>query len=250
MINLRTMFGLTLALSLTISASASATNLSLESLDCEPPVIEVWDCFGDEEFEDLIIECTFLVEEETEKESNSKKEQLGTQTKKDGPDSVKLGIGPQLFDSVDRSVIVEDTLIYEDYVNYQPAPEDGAEEAEKGGKHGKSMVFSCPTKVTVLSQPHDLELTVPTLEEETTTDPIIQPAAVFPNPAASSDITSVRTGRTTPADVFVYDMSGKMVQTISEVSEKTELGRYTTGTYIILIKGEDGSTDHMKLLVR
>ena len=245
MIKTQTMFALKLALAFALAGSSTiAVESAYAACNGEAPVcvglVELEDCDLEENLTYNEAMVLSVLEEEDEKDKDKK----GSKDK----DTLVLGIGPELVDTSDRTVMVDDTLIYEDYEIYQPNATD-TKFAQNEPYDSDKRIMACGSKVQI-QVPHQVRYTemhiIETPEELSTTSS----ANLFPNPATASDAAQVITGTTAPASIFVYDMSGKMVQTIDQVTEKAELRRYTTGSYIVLIRYEDGSSVHKKLLVR
>jgi hypothetical protein len=164
----------------------------------------------------------------------------------DKKDSTIKGIGTFITDTVDKNVILDDTLIYEDFdiiqmkapaiVNSSNKPQD------KDIKMVDCFAIRCGTHATN-TDISDLNIEAP-IETKA-----ITPSVLFPNPARANSKLTITTGDAREVTIQVMDMSGKIVDVVENVLVEQELRGYISGTYFVLIIHEDGEVSHKKLLV-
>lgn len=163
----------------------------------------------------------------------------------DQKDSSIRGIGKLIVDTSDKYVMLDDTLIYEDFdVVEQSAPV--AKEVSNKKKDKDLQVIACG-----LSH-YAPQYIAPEIRDHLNSeekDNVQHEPKLFPNPARPSDLITITTGTSAPATIQVLDMSGKVIEVADNVSERYELQRSTTGTYFVMIIAENGSVKHKKLLV-
>jgi hypothetical protein len=175
---------------------------------------------------------------------NLDEEDEDKEKEKDKKDSTVRGIGSYSIDTIDKYVILDDTLIYEDFdIIEMVAPVVDAVQNiqyDKTPKLIQGCGLSCFARQADKAQP--------LVDNTKDIIPVAEPS-LFPNPARVSDIITIETGTVNPSTVQVIDMNGKIVELTQNVSEKHELTGYVSGTYFVLIISEDGAVKHKKLLV-
>jgi|GEM_PF-5152030 len=199
-----------------------------------------------------ILYCGFLTaDENSEHEKDS--------TKKDGIqdelDTLTSKIGREIVDTADWDIMVEDTLVYEDFqpIQVRNVNSDVHPVEPDQAKRGMIVCGRPAQSRQIVDTAIYLPIQTPDVPESTQNEHFPTPdflATVFPNPANSTDMIKVETNFEGESTVQVFDLNGRLLDTFEHVSEKIELGSYTSGTYILLISNEAGQASHKKLLVR